>query len=103
MTPLERAARALHTIYTDEKERSGARDMPSWDELGDDGRFYFTHRVRAVLQAIREPSEAMIEAASDEGGCDGTHISVYRAMIDAALVEQEPAMLQPPKLGDVTD
>lgn len=41
--------------------------------------------VRAVLTAIREPSEAMVAAAAE---CDSSYVGdVYTAMIDAMLEE----------------
>jgi len=96
VTPLERAARALHNIYTKEKERSGARNMPVWEELGPDGEFYFNHRARAAIAAIREPSEGMIEMAKNarhsvpEGSPHGIVFNhAWAAMIDALLAEGE--------------
>jgi hypothetical protein len=43
--------------------------------------------VRAVLTAIREPSDAMLQAAAE---CESSFVAdVYTAMIDAALTEAE--------------
>lgn len=104
MTPLERAARALHQDYVKGRVRMGVRpaDLPACEELGPDGEFSFYAPARAVLQAIREPSEAMVHAWFDaplelpEGVSWQDPSSVtdpyqarsdWRAMIDAALRE----------------
>jgi hypothetical protein len=79
---IERAARALSLrIYETET---------SWPECADD--------ARAVLRAIREPSEGMREAGEYDDcsppGTGGKYISeddaqmVWQAMIDAALGEE---------------
>lgn len=72
MSPLERAARAvLDTIFVVEEDSGPTIDNP--EEV-----------VRAVLQAIREPSEGMLEGF-------GIHKSRMRQnwqdMVDAALAE----------------
>lgn len=104
MTVIERAARALaggsdkfDALPLDKRElrelqRHGYQHDTTQSELLDD--------ARAVLQAIREPSEGMVEAGQsaledpDITGDDGTVCivdgdanAVYRAMIDAALSE----------------
>jgi len=102
MTPLERAARVGQDIeppysliesaalsimredYPEEFDQTG--------ELSELGQIYWHKRgrwyvsaARAVLQAIREPSEAMDRAAAE---CESSIVAdVYRAMIDAALEE----------------
>lgn len=92
-TPLRRAARAVQV----ELDRLGLpADGEEWDR--DD----YASIARAVFQAIREPSEAMIEAWFDadlelpEGVSfeapadivDRYHaISDWKAMIDAAIAE----------------
>lgn len=82
MCPLERAARALcATAGNPEDVKLDGR--PLWQD--------YLPAVRAVLQAIREPSKAMLVAAMKdypvkEGGiipCDVRDSFV--AMIDAAL------------------
>jgi len=101
MTPLERAARALwvengRPYHMDEPSPSMAvpEQRPDWQR--------FVPQARAVLMAIREPSEAMVQAWLDapldlpEGVSfeapaeiiDPYHArSDWRAMIDAALEE----------------
>lgn len=68
MTPLERAARALHKRYIEERIRNGVKpsDLPAWDDLGEDGSYYFTASARAVIVAIREPDTAVIEAGGEQ-------------------------------------
>lgn len=94
-TPLERAARALHADYIAEKQRHGIKlaDLPAWDDLGDDGRYYFESKARVVLQAIREPSRNMVDAARDVGPAApyglGETREKWRTFIDAALSEWE--------------
>lgn len=85
VTSLERAVRAV-------------RDM-EWDELGEPPNTHDCAReiVRTVLLAIREPSEAMVQAATSfetfEGKMQhneheaGVARETWQAMIDAALEE----------------
>jgi len=88
MTPLERAARALCASQGDDWEREGHEGLL---------KNYSTH-ARAVLMAIREPSEGMLSAGGDVP-CDD-YISggviysttaetraVWQAMLDSALEE----------------
>lgn len=84
-TIIERAARAVA-----EKLNADAMAMPGKRATDADV-------VRAVLQAIREPSEGMVEAAEDtrepceSGGYYSEDLPspdiVWKAMIDAALEE----------------
>lgn len=95
MTPIERAARALcalnrmdpdATIASGGFQRS-VGDMPpaprkQWEE--------FAPQVRAVIAAIREPSEEVVEAGAEAWtpgvAGDGIRTS-WNAMIDALLAE----------------
>lgn len=92
MTPLERAARAAKQALLDDPETDAwmnREDDP--DDFRVDGTIRLTPVVRAVLQAIREPSEGMKAAAVfdvREGG--GNYRSIFVSMIDAALAE-DPA------------
>jgi len=105
MTPLERAARAAYAADWPEPLHA------SWEETADDMRARYTLIVRAVLTAIREPSEAMANAAMLTPGmrevdrlcgvansmgqavnrgaiADGSPVAqAWAAMIDAALEE----------------
>lgn len=83
MTPLERAARALY-------QRLGT-EIADPENLGEDERWpEFVDDARAVLQAIREPSDAMLDAAGKADPLE-CRSGEWRAMIDAAMEEQPPA------------
>jgi hypothetical protein len=97
---VERVARAIHKVagYTD------------WDKLPDDNSAYGIGKIerlaeaRAAIEAMREPTEAMVAAADrvrpDFDGCDMAYwyggdadptgwAGVFGEMIDAALGEQD--------------
>lgn len=79
MTPLERAARALQ-----QADEIGA---DAWEAMTHGEQMGYLIKARAVLTAIREPSEAMDFAAA---ACESSYIGdVYTAMIDAALAEEK--------------
>jgi hypothetical protein len=71
MSMIEKAARALCIAQG---------YSPTPDELG-----RAEEEVRAVLLAIREPSEAMVWEAVGVLGADGSAREAWTAMIDAAL------------------
>ena len=84
-TPLQRAARALM------KSQSGVDDF---DALDDEMQKGLLDDVRAVLEALREPSKAMIVEGVAERHEQGVPEAwslatenIWRAMIDAALSE----------------
>lgn len=79
-TPIIAAARALA------KQQSGADDYDALDEAL---QLALQEEVRVVLRAVREPSEGMVEAASDRDrfGYDPLPSETWQAMIDAALAE----------------
>lgn len=95
MTPLERAARALYQrLGTEIADPENGGEDERWPEFVDD--------ARAVLQAIREPSEAMLpdphdtstpiyQAARliDDDAASSADVfrSAWQAMIDAAMEE----------------
>lgn len=93
MTPLERAARALYDRLP---------HVVEWDDLSQSAKDENIAVARAVLEAIREPSEGMVREgclADFPGGRFGeatfteAHIGeddapvIWQAMIDAALSE----------------
>lgn len=90
MSPLERAARAAadafvvgYVGYT-----AAEREEDYFEEAVAENLELGSRIARAVLQAIREPSPAMVSANSDAAGPDdGRTIEDWRAMIDAALEE----------------
>ena len=84
MTPIERAARALCKL--DGHSEDGARDdRPLWQS--------YVPQVRAVLEALHEPSARMAEAGAtliryvgteeSEEGYQSEAANVWRFMIDA--------------------
>lgn len=94
MTPLERAARAIHA-----KSREMGGNFAQWDFDDPERakmREAYIDLVAAVLQAIREPSEAMIDrfvsralcvSVHGEGGWSNYAREQWKTMIDAALSE----------------
>jgi hypothetical protein len=97
MEMVERVARAICKADgrdPDSDFTSGNATFPAWQA--------YQSRARAAIEAMREPTEAMIEAGglSDaarpydgpEGeGCQFYPAIAYRAMIDAALAPQPAA------------
>lgn len=87
MTPLEKAARAA---FNADENRAGEYDHRS-ERVKDNYRAI----ARAVLLAIREPSEGMVEVGESQGPWDyyaapdgkENALDVYQAMIDKALEE----------------
>jgi len=77
MSPLDRAAFAAFTAYYKAKTMDHETAMR------------FKPAIKAALQAIREPSEAMLDRAEDQEAqsARGTAGNMWRAMIDAALEE----------------
>lgn len=101
MTLLERAARAMHDT-TQRERRVRDPEHPSeppivqqspfisWEMLPAEARAQYFDQVRAVLEAIREPSEGMLKAAEDVdfiGPGENDAAEEWKAMIDAALSE----------------
>ncbi len=98
MTYLEQAARAYHDStrqfrYIRDCEFPGkppvAKPMPfvEWDKLDDDTKAERVKQVRAVLTAIREPSEGMIAALPGDHERE-VYVADWQTMIDAALTER---------------
>ncbi len=88
MTPLERIARALfradYPEYVDDNLEIEELGMIPYERR----HLYYVEAARAVLQAIREPSEAMNNAGMTEADKDSFGVAVqpiWRAMVDAAL------------------
>jgi hypothetical protein len=89
MTPIQRAARALVL------KESGVSDFSG---LSPEAREQALERVKVVLEALRDPSDAMYDAAQTSDalawmaapgeGLDEVHWDVaWQAMIDAAIAE----------------
>lgn len=90
MSPIERAARAA--FEQGEAEKSTGFGVP-WDDTSlANVREIFRRRTRAMLEALREPSEGMLEKGDNMGGFDTYRMEynttdIWQAMIDEALLE----------------
>lgn len=92
---VERAARAAYeALVADTDSYAWIDDAPAdMSDVTVDGDINLLRLVRAVIAAMRDPTEAMLNAAVatdmlDGGVYDAFHTSaptVYRAMIDEAL------------------
>lgn len=81
---VERAARALHA----ENRRLWPGDLgcgPSFDEDTDFHRHVCRKSARVVITAMREPTEAMLQAGYLEFDHHRNQYATYRDMIDEAL------------------
>lgn len=98
MTPIERAAQALADAFAEQEPEHGGTYFLGSDNLRAveiDGTFDFQKISRAVLQAIREPSEAMVGPATGymiiaihEYQADRIDAQrIWKTMIDAAIAE----------------
>lgn len=94
---VERVARAIDPSAWDERPMYGGGEPgPQETELADllkrAAREPSLRQARAAIEAMREPTEAMIAAARDPLSANGSPMSkgpheVFRAMIAAALAE----------------
>jgi len=97
MTPIERACIAVIDSLREQGDLMADCGDPEWAQV--DGAFRVEPVVRAVLKAIREPSEAMHKAADDRahsmwwfrdaaaGDPERQMEGAWHRMIDAALQE----------------
>lgn len=94
MTPIEKIARVLCRLDgldpdAGHRPRSGpvildvAVEQPAWKQ--------YAHKSRAVLEAVREPSEKMVAAHNNAEDCYDDYPRQaavdWQAMIDAALAD----------------
>lgn len=97
-TMVERVARA---ISADMERGFPPRVQSSWETLSDQARETMMLRARAAIAAMREPTEAVLNAGADHmheaidysmepgEGIDGYYVTpVWQAMIDQALAEE---------------
>lgn len=83
MTPIERAARALFW----------SRGGGNWLQASQVEKDGWIKSARSMLEEIREPSEAMCQAARNakfkvcRDGKDHSTVPRWQAMIDAALLD----------------
>ncbi len=89
MTALERAARALWIASGKRAELWDAQPTALWRIEMEKERPIYLDQARAVLLAIREPSEGMVsDRVIRAHGYAGDIDMVWQAMIDAALSEK---------------
>ncbi len=74
---VERVARAMFVVESDDPDDPGV-----WEYAAENYRAL----ARAAIEAMREPTEAMIDAGAIYADCNGAH-GAWQAMIDAALKE----------------
>jgi len=87
-TMLEKMARAMHEWRWLPVDGAATPSiaMPSWSDLPQWQRDRRIGDARAALQAIREPTDAMINAADDGVSCTAPAVDVaFTARIDAIL------------------
>lgn len=88
ISPLERAARAVCDRYGHDPDSD---DQVGLGEPGDVNWNMYEDDARAVMQALREPSEAMVRAGDsqtpDYEQQTANVYDVWQAMLDAALEE----------------
>jgi formate dehydrogenase maturation protein FdhE len=96
---VERVAKAMHAAYEAAAKVNGwatnEQCRVAFDDLPAENKATMYASARAAIEAMREPSEAMIATADDVyDQCTDTgdfYGFIWRAMIDAALAEQSPA------------
>lgn len=106
MAPIERAARVIcehRGIDPDYLEPGDAYGIDEYLANGDPAHFKwreFVELARAVVASMRDPSEAMRNAASDAEPTsspgewsypEDMAVAQWQAMVDAALAEEGPA------------
>lgn len=75
---VERVAKALW-------EHGGDGSLPrSWKLLHSDKKPEYRHMARAAIEAMRRPTDAMVDVSYDVG-CGPGCLEVWVGMIDAAL------------------
>lgn len=87
---VERVARASFACWRENATRSGVHldQGRTFEDLLEGGRSFAIHHARAVIAAMREPDDEMIQAAADlwlrSDDCPPGEAS-WRVMIDEAL------------------
>ncbi len=68
---------------------------PSWEDLRDGERAYLRKHARAAIEAMREPTDWMVECGAawikvlDQSGDDFVTCNAWRSMIDATFSEEK--------------
>lgn len=79
---IEKVARATYNKFME-----GVEDLePSWDELPEDHQFRLKEAAKAAIEAMREPTEEMIEPFKSTASNEYI-LRCWSDMIDAALKE----------------
>ena len=90
---IERVARALVANFNMSEfydDGGISRIKKPWDELSPDAKAYALEQARAAIEAMREPTEEMLDAVSsfeDIANIDQDPSFYWPKMIDAALKE----------------
>ena len=97
----EMVARVAKTLYEKIQRRSSPLYLPAWEKLPDDTRLVYEDIARAAVEAMREPTGAMLQAKflPDESGHvpkhgvdwylgDRSAGEVWLAMVSEALKQQ---------------
>lgn len=84
---VERVARALHTV---DDARSRPDLAVEWEACLPVYQKMKLEEARAAIDAMREPTSAMVEAAHEADGAGVGYGEVWTAMVDAALSEPQP-------------
>jgi hypothetical protein len=81
---IDRVSQALLVRF---KEVAAAEygDLDDYPRVYIDGRFDLNDLARLAIQAMREPTEAMLAATGELGVPDDVYRDQYQAMIDEAL------------------
>lgn len=82
MDMIEKVARALHASWIKDWGHLGEADATPFNELHPLHREYGMKQARAAIEAMREPTKEMTDAAGYEPEIAQV---TYPAMIDAAL------------------
>jgi hypothetical protein len=86
MNMIEKVARAIFAsegmVYTDDERMF--EPFP-YDELDEIEQATFTHKAKAAIEAMREPTETMLDVGDEAMTSTGFSRQVYSRMIDAAL------------------
>lgn len=93
MTMVERVAIGIYA-----RMRKSVEEMPPWEEAHEHWREQARETARAAIEALREPSEAMLTGLYDDPIWEYKDsylgkqqvIDMWKHMIDAALSESTP-------------
>lgn len=102
MSMIERIARAIYMAHWDagveSKRGQDHRFPPMWDAASSPVKDWCRVQARAAIEEMREPTQAMLSSPrhaawawrTDEPVSEADISEIWRAMIDAALAQEEP-------------